>query len=129
MARAIVEQTEFIHEENLGQVKLSDQVLAVCAVNATMKVPGVAGLTGGLTDSLQENLLRKESMTKGVKVDQNDEGCVVDVSVIVEYGCKIPQVAFDLQNRIKQEIETMTDRKVLRVNVHVEGVVVPEERA
>ena len=123
MSKEVVENTDYIHDDDLGQVRLADQVIAVCAVNAVMKVQGVAGLSGGLTDSLQESLLRKESLTKGIKVDQSDDGIVLDVFVVIEYGVKIPQVAWEIQKAVKKELETMTDRPVAQVNIHVQGVV------
>ncbi|MEG0157402.1 MAG: Asp23/Gls24 family envelope stress response protein [Anaerovoracaceae bacterium] len=121
-----METFEHIHEQDIGQVKISDEVMAVCAINATLKTDGVAGLTGGLTDSISETILGKESFSKGIKVNQTEEGIILDVFVIVDYGVKIPAVAWDIQTNVKNELETMTDRGVLAVNIHVQGVQAPE---
>lgn len=118
---------EYVHDDNLGDVKIADSVIAVCAINAVMKTEGVAGLTGGITDSITESLLGRESLSKGVKVDQTEEGIVLDIFLIVYYGVKIPDVAWNIQNRVKEEIETMTDKKVARVNIHVQGVAAAEK--
>ncbi len=123
----IVENTEYIHDEHLEQTKISDSVLAVCAVNATLKIKGVAGLTGSLTDSITKNILGKESLTKGIKVNQTEHGVVLDIYLIVKYGVKIPAVAWDVQKAVKQEIESMTARPVAKVNIHVEGVLAQEK--
>ena len=122
-----IEPIEYVHDDNLGDVKIADSVIAVCAINAVMKTDGVAGLTGGITDSITESLLGRESLSKGVKVDQTDEGIVLDIFLIVYYGVKIPDVAWNIQNRVKEEIETMTDKKVARVNIHVQGVAAAEK--
>ena len=122
-----IETIEYVHDDNLGDVKIADSVIAVCAINAVMKTDGVAGLTGGITDSITESLLGRESLSKGVKVDQTDEGIVLDIYLIVYYGVKIPDVAWNIQNRVKEEIETMTDKKVARVNIHVQGVAAAEK--
>lgn len=122
-----IETIEYVHDDNLGDVKIADSVIAVCAINAVMKTDGVAGLTGGITDSITESLLGRESLSKGVKVDQTDEGIVLDIFLIVYYGVKIPDVAWNIQNRVKEEIETMTDKKVARVNIHVQGVAAAEK--
>ncbi len=117
-----MEEFEHILEKDLGEVKIADDVLAVCAINAALRTPGVAQLSGGITDSLSETLLRKELLSKGVKINQTDKGVVVDVYIIVNYGVKIPVVAWDTQGNVKRELETMTSRKVLGVNIHVQGV-------
>ena len=122
-----IETIEYVHDDNLGDVMIADSVIAVCAINAVMKTDGVAGLTGGITDSITESLLGRESLSKGVKVDQTDEGIVLDIFLIVYYGVKIPDVAWNIQNRVKEEIETMTDKKVVRVNIHVQGVAAAEK--
>ena len=49
-----------------GTVKISDEVIAVCAVNATLKTEGVAGLAGGISNTLSKSLLGKELLSKGV---------------------------------------------------------------
>lgn len=122
-----VETLEYVHDGNLGDVKIADSVIAVCAINAVMKIRGVAGLTGGITDSITESLLGRESLSKGVKVDQTEEGIVLDIYLIVYYGVKIPEVAWDIQNSVKEEIETMTDKRVAKVNIHVQGVASSEK--
>ena len=101
--------------------------MAVCATNATLRTPGVAGLTGGITDSISETILGKESLSKGIKVNQTDDGIVLDVYVVVDYGVKIPVVAWDVQTNVKEELEIMTSRPVLAVNIHVQGVEEPKE--
>lgn len=116
---------EHIHDKDLGLVKISDEVMAVCAINAVLKTSGVAGLFGGFTASLSETILGKESLSKGIKVNQTDEGIILDIFVIVKYGVKIPAVAWDIQTNVKNELETMTDHKVLTVNIHVQSVEAP----
>lgn len=109
-------------EEKLGTLKISDDVIAVCTMNATLKTEGIAALSGGLTDSLSKNILGKEPLYKGIKVSQTEEGIVIDIYVIVKYGVKIPQVAWDVQENVKKEVELMTDSATKAVNIHVQGV-------
>ena len=61
-------------------------------------------------------------MAKGIKVDKTDNKAKIDVNIIVEYGSRIPDVAFEIQNRVKKSVENMTGFKVEEVNVHVQGV-------
>lgn len=100
----------------------SDEVLAVCAVNATLKTEGVRGMAGGVYDTLSKNLLRRESAAKGTKVNRNGDETAVDVSVIVDYGCNIPSVAWEIQENVRNELRDMVEIDVSAVNIHVQGV-------
>ena len=113
-------------EEKIGTVKIADEVIAVCVLRATLKTSGVHALSGGLTDNIAKNFLGKDSAYKGIKISQSDEGILIDVSVIVNYGVKIPAVAWDIQENVKDEVENIVDMNVLGVNIHVTGVFTEE---
>lgn len=115
-----------IEQEN-GIIRVSDEVIAVCAANAILKTKGVAELAGDFTNTLSKNILGKELLSKGVKVSQNEEGVVVDVFVIVEYKVNIPSVAWDIQENVKKEITSMTGLTVNAVNINIQGVQIPQE--
>ena len=117
-----VETLEYVHDDNLGDVKIADSVIAVCAINAVMKIRGVAGLTGGITDSITESLLGRESLSKGVKVKVTEEGVYVDLTLVLKYGYNIPDVSAKVQDKVKSEIENMTGLNVLEVNIRVASV-------
>ena len=119
---------EYIHKETLTDEKFSDNVLAICAINATLRTKGVISVVRGLTDSISENILRKETLSKGVKVNQEEDGVILDVYVILKYGSKIPAVAWDIQENVKKEVESMTDKKVKAVNIHVQKIKLTDER-
>ena len=63
-----------------------------------------------------------KNLSKGIKVDVGEKSVKIDVNIIVEYGSRIPDVAFEIQNRVKKSVESMTGLKVNEVNVHVQGV-------
>lgn len=117
------------NEQKNGIIKVSDEVIAVLASNATLKTKGVADLAGDFTNTLSKNILGKELLSKGVKASQNDEGVIVDVFVIVEYNVNIPSTAWDIQENVKKEITSMTGLKVNAVNINIQGVQIPEEEA
>lgn len=103
-------------------IKISNDVIAVIAGVAASEVPGVATMAGGLTGGLTEALKGKKNLAKGIKVEATDTTAKIDVNIIVEYGSRIPDVAFEIQNRVKKSVESMTGLKVNEVNVHVQGV-------
>lgn len=110
------------NEDKHGYVKISDEVIAICVLNSSLKTEGIHSLSGGLTDSLSKNILGKDPLYKGIKVNQGDDGVVIDITVIVEYGVKIPDVAWNLQENVKKEVEDIIGLSVNAVNIHVTGV-------
>lgn len=116
-----VELNEEIKTENEG-IKISDDVVAVIAGIAVAEVPGVAGMAGGFAGGISEVFSGKKNLAKGIKADINENNAKIDVNIIVEYGSRIPDVAFEIQNRVKKAVESMTGLKVEEVNVHVQGV-------
>ena len=115
------ENVEEINEEKDG-IKISNDVVAVIAGVAVSEVRGVASMQGGFAGGIGEVLSGKKNLAKGIKVETEDEKTKIDVNIIVEYGTRIPDVAFEIQTRVKKTIESMTGLKVVEVNVHVQGV-------
>lgn len=102
-------------------VKIADEVVAIVAGIEASDVPGVAGMSGGFAGGIAE-ILGKRNLSKGVKVEVGEKETSIDINIIVEYGVRIPDVAWEIQNRVKKAVETMTGLKVLQVNIHVQGV-------
>ena len=117
----IVEIEENTEEANDG-IKIANDVVAVIAGVAVSEVSGVAGMAGGFAGGISEVFSGKKNLSKGIKVDANEKEVKIDVNIIVEYGSRIPDVAFEIQNRVKKSVENMTGLKVAEVNVHVQGV-------
>ncbi|MGM0500058.1 MAG: Asp23/Gls24 family envelope stress response protein [Bacillota bacterium] len=116
-------ETEEIDE---GSIKIADEVVGIITGLAATEIEGVAGMSGGLAGGIADMLGRK-NLSKGVKVEVSDETATVDVYVIINYGNSIPDVAWKIQDNVKQAIEGMTGLNVKAVNVHVQGVNFPED--
>ena len=108
-------------EKQESQIKISNDTIATYAGIAISEVSGVYGMTGGFA-GITEAISGKKNFAKGIKVDVEDDKIKIDVNIIVEYGARIPDVAFDIQTRVKKSVEAMTGMKVLEVNVNVQGV-------
>ena len=116
-------KVEEIDAENTENgIEISNDVIAVIAGVAVSEVQGVASMSGGFAGGITEVLSGKKNMAKGIKVDKTDNKAKIDVNIIVEYGSRIPDVAFEIQNRVKKAVENMTGFQVEEVNVHVQGV-------
>ena len=109
-------------EDTENGIEISNDVIAVIAGVAVSEVQGVASMSGGFAGGITEVLSGKKNMAKGIKVEKTDNKAKIDVNIIVEYGSRIPDVAYEIQNRIKKAVEGMTGLKVVAVNVHVQGV-------
>ena len=105
-----------------NNIKIADDVVAVIAGVAVSEVQGVYEMSGGFAGGISEVLSGKKNLAKGIKVEVNEKLAKIDVNIIVEYGTRIPDVAFEIQNKVKKAVETMTGLSVTEVNVHVQGV-------
>ena len=118
----VVENGEIALSADNNEIKIADDVVAVIAGVAVSEVSGVAEMAGGFAGGITEVLSGKKNLAKGIKVDKDENKVKIDVNIIVEYGTRIPDVAFEIQNRVKTSVENMTGLKVEEVNVHVQGV-------
>jgi uncharacterized alkaline shock family protein YloU len=107
--------------EGAGEVRISTDVIVVIAHTAVMETEGVAGMSAGIADNISQVLGRKGG-TKGVKVELAGREVSVDLFLIVDYGARIPDVAWRAQERVKKAVESMTGLDVKAINVHVQGV-------
>jgi len=109
-----------------GNVSISNEVVSLIASMAAGGIEGVASMNTSLSSGVAE-LFGKKNVAKGVKVEVNENNTQIDLFIIVEYGAKIPDVAWNVQSKVKGEVESMTGLNVTGVNIHVEGVSVPKE--
>ena len=109
------------NEEDDG-IEISNDVIAVIAGVAASEVEGVSSMAGGFAGGISEVFGGKKNMAKGIKVDKTETTAKIDVNIIVDYGSRIPDVAYEIQKRVKKSVESMTGLKVEEVNVHVQGV-------
>ena len=119
---SLVETNGEVALENNTNIKIADDVISVIAGVAVSEVPGVAQMSGGFAGGISEVLSGKKNLAKGIKVETGEKETKIDVNIIVEYGVRIPDVAFEIQNKVKKAVENMTGLKVVEVNVHIQGV-------
>ena len=113
--------------DETGKIRITDDVVAVIAGIAATEVPGVAGMSGGIVGDVAEILGRK-NFTKGVKVEVGQVEAAVDLYVIIEYGYRIPEVSWEIQEKVKDAVESMTGLSVVEVNIHVQGVNIVKDK-
>lgn len=112
------DEREDLSSENENMVQISDEAIAMYAGIAISKVRGIYDKAGGFKEVFKS----KKNLTKGIRVDNNGKSVKLDVNIIVEYGARIPDVAFEIQTLVKKSIESMTGLIVDEVNIHIQGV-------
>ena len=114
-------------EENGEQIKIDPSVLEVILGIAAEKIDGVAGMRGSLKSGLNW-VLGREDRGKGVSVSvDDDKKLIADVYVYLNSGVNVPVVATNLQKALKAQLVQMTDLELKAINVHVVGLVFPED--
>ena len=114
-------QTFNIKSDQLEEVKIADEVVAIIAGLATTEVEGVASMAGNITNEIVSKLGMK-NLSKGIMVEVMDGEVKVDVAINIDYGFSIPEVSAKVQDRIKSTIENMTGLNVAVVNVRIASV-------
>lgn len=110
----------------LGNIRISDDVVKVLAARAASEVEGVYKLAGGVVDEVSK-MLGKKSLTNGVKVEVGEKECNIELYIIMDYGYKIPEVAKTVQKNVAETVENLSGLKVMEVNIYVQSVKLEKE--
>ncbi len=116
-----MDETEREIVQELGSVRIADDVVAIIAGLAATEVEGVAGMSGGFAGGIAE-ILGRRNLSKGVKVEVGEKEAFIELFIIVKYGARIPDVAWNIQENVKKAVENMTGLETNKVNVHIQGV-------
>ena len=116
------DSNDVVSESDINDINISEEVVATIAGIAAQEVKGVSSMNAS---GIGEMLGVK---TKGVKVQVGEKDTIVDINLTVEYGSRIPDIAWEVQNKVKTQVESMTGLNVAAVNVHVQGVNMPKKK-
>lgn len=119
-------KTVQIKTDQLGEVKIADEVVAIIAGLAATEVEGVSSMAGNITNEIVSRLGMK-NLSKGVTVSVTDTTVTVEVALNIAYGFSIPEVSEKVQDRVKNAIENMTGLSVEQVNVRIASVDMDKE--
>ena len=118
---------DFNNEENVGVVKISDEVVSVIAGIAAEEISGVMGFQHGVSNNLSQIFKGKKTAGKTVKVTIEEEKATIELAVSVEYGVKIMDVVAQVQENVKKTVEAMTGLVVNSVDVYVQNIYMPKK--
>lgn len=109
-------------ETRLGKIEVSPAAVATIASQTVLECYGVVGMaSSSLRHGLAE-LLGKESSRRGVEVRLADNQIVIDLYVVLEYGMRVSEVAHNIMESVKFNVEKALGIPVVQVNVHVQGL-------
>ncbi len=111
--------------DNIGKINISEEVIAVVSSVASLDVPGVASMCTTLVEGITD-FFGKKNYSRGVKSVIEGEEVKISVFITVDFGCHIPTVSCEVQEKVKREVETMTSLNVTAVDVYVNGISMPK---
>ena len=115
-----------IKEDDMGEITVAEEVVAIIAGIASTEVSGVSSMSGNITNEIVAKLGMR-NLSKGVRVEMAENIVKVTVSIIVDYQANVPEVSRSVQERVKTSIENMTGLNVAEVNVKIAGIDVSKD--
>lgn len=116
-------------QDEVSHYTVADKVLAKITKKVVDKVDGVLDLQGNLLNTITSSFSNDEESTSGISIDQEERTCVVEASLILEYGKKAANVFREIDNLVKKEVYELTGVKVAAVKVDIVDVLTKEEYA
>lgn len=118
---------DFNKDENIGIIKISDEVVSVIAGIAAQEIDGIIDYQSGVAGNLTNIFKGKKNVSKGTKVTLEDDKATIDMNIAVEYGRKIMDLVAQVQDNVKKTVEAMTGLSVASVNVCVQSIYLPKK--
>ena len=116
---------EQMNPEGIGVVRISDEVISIVSSVAVSEVKGVIGVY----DGSKSGIFGLKSLNKGVKAEMKENVVGIEIDIIVEYGANMPEIAWEIQEKVKKSVENMTGLVVDRVNVNIKDIQLKAEEA
>lgn len=107
--------------EDDSNIEISEDVVSTIASKAALETNGVSGLGAGISKQIA-TMLARDHLSRGIKVSFQGNSVYIDVYVIIRYGFRIPEVAWEIQNNVKKDVESMTGAVVEEVNIHIQSI-------
>lgn len=118
--------TRYDDQPTLGDIKINHTVVAGIVRLATLRVPGVAGVGGGIVDGISELFAKREADHRGVKVTEDaEDNYYIEIRLVVTFGSEIGKTAYEVQVAVAKQVSAMTGKPVRKVDVIIEGVRLP----
>lgn len=107
---------------HLGNIMIDNEVIAQYAGSVAVECFGIVGMAGFSVKDGLVRLLKKDNLSKGIFVSQENNKLILDFHVIVSYGVSILAVSDNLISNVQYKVEEFTGMKIEKINIFVEGV-------
>ena len=114
-------------KEANGQIQISDEVISIIAGTAAAETEGVS-LPSSAPVSSVKGFFGKKNQSKGVKVTVEENTALIEIEVVVKFGINIKNACEEVQQKVKNAVETMTGLTVSGVNINVTAIMVEKEQ-
>lgn len=118
-------------KNNLGEINISKETIGSMV---SLNLANVKGLVGSkktivkeITDMLIGKINKENNTPRNIKVEIKDNNIFIDLSIIIKYGVRIPDIAWDIQNRIKEDLIKKIDSDAREINIHIQGIQFPKK--
>lgn len=108
------------------KIRIADEVIATIAGIAAAEVENLASMSGGFVDGIA-GMLGRKNLGKGIRVEIRENDVSIDMYIVIQYGCKIHEVARDIQVKVRDAVEMMTGLQVAQINIHIVGISIDKE--
>lgn len=109
-------------DNEYGTIYINNEVISTIAGASAIECYGLVGMASKNATNGIVSLLKRENLSKGVSIKSTEEGIVIDLYVIVQFGTRISVVAQNIIEKVKYNVENQTGLKVVNVNLNIEGV-------
>ena len=118
------EKTVIAEDNGMGDIKIHESVIASLARKAALSVAGVSRLAGSsLVDNIAEIVGSRRMQSRAVTIAIGEKNDVsIELKIILQFGCRIPEVATEVQKAVISEIESTTGMNVTSVDVLVQEI-------
>jgi uncharacterized alkaline shock family protein YloU len=114
-----VDRAHLRQESELGLITVAPEAIAQIVGHTAAECYGVVGMAGR---GRVARLLTRDRLTQGIELEGREDGVVVDLHVVVEYGLNLAEVAATVRSRVAYEVQRLTGLPVASVEVHIEDV-------
>ncbi|MCF7854124.1 MAG: Asp23/Gls24 family envelope stress response protein [Candidatus Pacebacteria bacterium] len=116
-------------ETETGAIRISENVIAAVVRKYTLEVDGVVRFASASIVSGLAEMIGRKSQESSIMVELEGEAVNISVTLVLQFGVKVPEVAALVQDVISSRVEELTGKHVTAVNVVVQDLedVVPEE--
>jgi uncharacterized alkaline shock family protein YloU len=120
-------------QTDLGEINISNETIGNIISLNLAEVKGVVGSRKTIMKEITDMLMGKastnnlENASRTIKVEIKENNIFIDLFIILKYRVRMPDIAWDIQNRIKEEVIKKIGIDIREINIHIQGIQFPKK--